>query len=236
MSLDDKQGLDDAFDRASSRYDLLTRLNPGYHRHLADAAAELARRVRGRGPLLDLGCGSGSSTRALLAAAPDAEITGVDASAGMLAQAAAKRWPEGVRFVRARAQDLPRALETPVAGAFAAYLFRNLTSSDRDAVLGQVLAALEPDGWLVVQEYSVAGRRRAGQIWTAVCWFVVIPLSALVGSSPRLYRYLWRSVRDFDSTADFMARMADAGFTDVATRTVPGWQRGILHTFVGRRP
>lgn len=236
MRLDDKQRLDDAFDRASSRYDLLTRLNPGYHRHLAAAASELVRRVSGRERLLDLGCGSGSSTRALLAAAPGARITAVDASAGMLAQAAGKKWPGGVRFVHARAQDLAEVLDAPVSGVLAAYLFRNLTPADRGAVLRHTLAALEPGGWLVVQEYSVAGRRLAGLVWTAVCWLVVIPLSALVGGSPRLYRYLWRSVRQFDSTAAFMDRLADAGFVDVATRTVPGWQEGILHVFVARRP
>lgn len=236
MSLDGKQGLDDAFDRASRRYDLLTGLNPGYHRHLATAAVELVKRTGGRGPLLDLGCGSGSSTRALVAAAPGVGITGVDASAGMLAAAAGKEWPDGVRFVQAFAQDLPEVLDAPVSGALAAYLFRNLTPADRDTVLRHAIAALEPGGWLVVQEYSVAGRRLAGLVWTLVCWLVVIPLSALVGGSPRLYRYLWRSVRDFDSTAAFMQRLADAGFTDVAVRTVPGWQRGILHTFVARRP
>ena len=233
--LDDKHGLDEAFDRASRRYDLLTRLNPGYHRHLADAATELVGRSGEEGELLDLGCGSGSSTRALLAAGAK-RITGVDASSGMLAHAAAKRWPEGVSFVHATAQELPAVLERPVDGVLAAYLFRNLTPDDRDLVLAEVARALRPGGWLVVQEYSVAGRPVAESVWTAVCWLVVIPLSLVVGGSPRLYRYLWRSARRFDSTAAFMERLAAAGFTDVAVRTVPGGQRGILHTFVARRP
>lgn len=233
--LDDKLGLDDAFDRASARYDLLTRLNPGYHRHLAAAAAELVTRCGSGGELLDLGCGSGSSTRALLDAGAD-RVTGVDASAGMLAHAATKRWPEGVGFVHATAQELPLVLAGPVAGVLAAYLFRNLAPGDRDVVLAEVAEALEPGGWVVVQEYSVAGRPVADLVWTLVCWLVVIPLSALVGGSPRLYRYLWRSARSFDSTGAFMDRLAATGFTDIAVRTVPGWQRGILHTFVARRP
>lgn len=233
-----KQDLDDAFDRASGRYDLLTRLNPGYHRHLAAAAVELLARLGFREGLrlVDLGCGSGASTVALLNVAPESvAIVGVDASAGMLAQAAAKNLPDRVRLLHATAQQLAEVVETPVDGVLAAYLFRNLKPADRDLVLAEAVALLAPGGWLVVQEYSVAGSRRAELIWTVVCWLIVIPLSILVGGSPVLYRYLWRSVREFDSPVVFMDRMAAAGFSDIATRTMTGWQRGILHTFVGRR-
>lgn len=234
-----KQDLDDAFDQASGRYDLLTRLNPGYHRHLAAAAGELLARVGQREGLrlVDLGCGSGASTVALLNVAPESvAIVGVDASAGMLAQAAAKNLPDRVRLLHATAQQLAEVVETPVDGVLAAYLFRNLKPADRDLVLAEAVALLAPGGWLAVQEYSVAGSRRAELIWTVVCWLIVIPLSILVGGSPVLYRYLWRSVREFDSPVVFMDRMAAAGFSDIATRTMTGWQRGILHTFVGRRP
>ena len=58
---------------------------------------------------------------------------------------------------------------------------------------------LRPGCWLAVQEYSVAGRSAARALWTVVCWLVVIPLSWLLRGSPRLYRYLWRSVLQFDS-------------------------------------
>ncbi|MFT4228101.1 hypothetical protein, partial [Micropruina sp.] len=37
--------LADAFDRAARRYDLLTGMNPGYHRHLDAAARRLADRL-----------------------------------------------------------------------------------------------------------------------------------------------------------------------------------------------
>jgi hypothetical protein len=33
-----------------------------------------------------------------------------------------------------------------------------------------------------------------------------------------------------------MARLRRAGFEDVRTRTVRGWQRHIIHTVHGRRP
>lgn len=231
-------GLDSGFDRAARRYDLLTGLNPGYHRHLAAAAGELVGRLDSAGPptLLDLGSGSGASTAALLDALPGAFVTAVDASAGMLEQARAKRWPASVRFVHAAAEQLPELGLAPSDGALAAYLFRNVPAEGRDHVLRLVHAQLRPGGWLVVQEYSVAGRRLRALVWTLVCWLVVIPLAFLLRGSPTLYTYLWRSVLDFDSTERFAARLAEAGFSDVARKDVRGWQRGILHTFVARRP
>lgn len=232
-------GLDDAFDRAAGRYDLMTRLNPGYHRHLRAAAGELVRRLDGRArpvTVLDLGCGSGSSTAALIEALPTARVVGVDASAGMLAQARAKPWPPGVEFVHAAAERLPDLGLAPGSGALAAYLFRNVPAEGRDDILRVVREQVEPGGWLAVQEYSVAGRWRAQVVWTLVCWLVVIPLALVVRAHPGLYVYLWRSVRQFDSTDAFAARLTASGFTDVARLEVDGWQRGILHTWLARRP
>lgn len=229
-------GLDRDFDRAAHRYDLLTRLNPGYHRHLAAAARQLADRLGAGHAVLDLGCGSGSSTSAVLGALPDATVSAIDASAGMLEHARAKPWPQTVRFLHAAAEQLPDLGLPPSDGALAAYLFRNIPAGGRDHVLRLVHEQLRPGGWLVVQEYSVAGRRLRSLVWTLVCWTVVIPLAFVLRGSPRLYTYLWRSVIDFDSTERFAARLVEAGFIDVARTDVRGWQRGILHTFVARRP
>ncbi len=63
-----------------------------------------------------------------------------------------------------------------------------------------------------------------------------MPLSALTGGNPRLYYYLWKSVVDNESIPNLMRRMDQAGFTDIATVTVPGWQRNILHIVKGRKP
>ena len=241
----------EAFDEAAARYDLMVALNPGYHHHLRSAAQALAERlprlVGSNGAavvrLADLGCGSGASTRALVEATRRigvrATIVGVDASAGMLAQARAKSWPPGITFEVGMAEDLAFARETwglgdRVPGVLAAYLFRNV--AERDKVLAAVFDLLDDDGSFVVQEYSVAGSPVAAAVWSLVCWTVVIPLSWLTTRQTRLYRYLWRSVLRFDSVQTFADRLYGAGFVDVEVRTVPGWQRGILHTFRARKP
>lgn len=234
-------GVNAAFDRGARRYDLLVGLNPGYHRELAEAAAALAERLDGAGRperVIDLACGSGASTRALVSALPGATILGVDASAGMLAQARRKPWPSSVDFRRATAGDLDVGALGAASwdGVFTAYLFRNVPVEARDRAVREVHDLLTPGGWLVVQEYSVAGRPWARRVWSVVSWLVIIPLGLLLDRNPGLYRYLWRSVLDFDSTTAFMDRLAAAGFTRIAHRTASGWQRGILQTFVARRP
>ncbi|MFG3229741.1 methyltransferase [Kitasatospora sp. NPDC048194] len=232
-----------AFDHAAPAYDLLTALNPG---HLA-ALRRSARRLRlsdgGVGlHVLDLGCGTGASTRALIEAAPHARITAVDASAGMLARAAAKSWPRNVTFLHRTAEHLvetgTETAATPGAGqrydaVFAAYLFRNTT--DPDAVLAGVHALLRPGGRLAVHEYSLSGSAAHRMLWNAVCRTVIEPAGALTGDRA-LYRHLRRSVLDFDTAPDFAARLARAGFAPVRTLPAAGWQTGIVHTFLAARP
>lgn len=93
-----------AFDRAAARYDLMVALNPGYHRHLHAAARALIDALPVPYPpgrparLVDLGCGSGASTTALLhefgtlqtETGHRVELLGLDASGGMLDRARRK--------------------------------------------------------------------------------------------------------------------------------------------------
>lgn len=234
------------FDGAASRYDLLTSLNPGYRRHLESAADALVSALPSDHPadrparLMDLGCGSGTSTGAILRSCRgrriDASVVGIDNSAGMLGIARAKKWPAGVTF-RCASVDEPETMDgeaNSVDGVFAAYLFRNLADPDR--ALQRVHRLLAPGGTLVVVDYSVADSARARAVWTAVCRGFIIPASRFVGGNPGLYRYLWRSVREFDGIGTFADRCRHAGFSDVRHRTVPGWQRGILHMFAMTKP
>ncbi|MCE3554685.1 class I SAM-dependent methyltransferase [Pseudonocardia sp. RS11V-5] len=232
-----------AFDDHAASYDRLVGRNPGYHEHLRLSARRLGRWSApqapardGTGPrLLDLGCGTGASTAALLAAAPDAEIVAVDGSAEMIAEARRKDWPDRVRFVHSRLEDLSTTgITGPFDGILAAYLVRNLP--DRDAGLRTMYDLLAPGAPIAVHEYSVRDSRRARAVWTAVSWGIIIPLGRRVTGSTDLYRYLWRSVLDFDGAGRLAARMRAAGFADVRVEPVTGWQRGIVHSFLGRRP
>lgn len=223
------------FDAAAATYDRLVGASPGYHRNLARSARRMSLPGDGAGlHLLDLGCGTGASTRALLSAAPQATITAVDASAGMLARARRSQWPSRVTFVHSRAEDLTEAgVHGPFDGILAAYLVRNLP--DPDPVLSGLRDLLVPGAPLAVHDYSLDGRALSRAIWSAVCWTVIIPSGRLATGSTDLYRYLWRSVLNFDTVDTLADRLRRNGLVDVSSATMPGWELGIVHTVVGRR-
>jgi ubiquinone/menaquinone biosynthesis C-methylase UbiE len=217
-----------AFDEGASAYDRLVGANPGYHDHLRLSAQRMRLPGDGRGlRLLDAGCGTGASTAALLAVAPQAEIVAFDASGEMLAQARAKTWPASVRFVHSRAEDLA---QSDVHGPFDGIL------ADPDGQLRALRDLLRPGGTLAVHEYSVRDSLRARAMWDLVAWTVIIPFGRFATGDATLYRYLWRSVNRFDGARRFRRRLRDAGFTAVHSETMTGWQRDVVHTFLATRP
>lgn len=230
----------DEFDHAAAAYDRLVAAHPGYHRDLRTSVRRLALPGPGTGlRLLDLGCGTGASTTALLDAFPTARIVGVDASPGMLEVAETKQWPSNVTFHRARAEEMTpervgELLEGPADAVLCAYLIRNLP--DPDLFLASVRALLRPGGRLALHEYSVADSLPARAVWNTVCWGVIIPAGRALTGRADLFRHLWRSVLGFDGRTALLARMRAAGLESVADAPLPGWRYGITHTFVGRRP
>jgi len=91
---DDRSGEESVwtgFNWTRERYEeLIARVTPGYHEQgglIADLLKPVAARWR-QGPfrILDLGTGTGSLSRSLLSAFPEAEVTALDVSAVMLAE------------------------------------------------------------------------------------------------------------------------------------------------------
>ncbi|EME55030.1 ubiquinone/menaquinone biosynthesis methyltransferase [Amycolatopsis decaplanina DSM 44594] len=223
-----------AFDTEARWYDRLVAANPGYHEHLRLSARRLGLPSDAGGlRLLDAGCGTGASTAALLSVAPGARITAFDASAEMLARARAKVWPAGVEFLHTPVEELA-GVRGPFDAIISAYLLRNL--ADPTAGLRRLRTLLRPGGRIAVHEYSVRDSRRARWIWNAVCAGVIIPLGKVTTGDATLYRHLRRSVLEFDGLGSLTQRLHDAGFTDVRTGSVHGWQKGIVHTVLGTNP
>ncbi|WP_410600036.1 class I SAM-dependent methyltransferase [Amycolatopsis sp. lyj-90] len=223
-----------AFDTEARWYDRLVGRNPGYHEHLRLSAQRLDLPFESRGlRLLDAGCGTGASTAALLSVASHATITAFDASGEMLKRARAKSWPDTVEFVHTPVEELD-GVRGPFDAVLASYLLRNL--ADPTAGLRRLRGLLRPGGQIALHEYSVRDSRRARWIWNAVCAGVIIPLGKVTTGDATLYRHLRRSVLEFDGITALTQRLRDAGFTDVRTESMPGWQHGVVHTVLGTNP
>jgi len=225
--------LANGFNRVADTYDLLTALNPGYRRHLALSARRLQLAPDAR--ILDLCCGTGQSTLALRAAYPHATLVGLDVAADMLQVARTRPELAGVTFLHGDATD-PRGagVEGEFDGILMAYGIRNVAA--RDTCLAALRELLAPGAPVCFHEYSVAASRWSRLVWRLVTTLVVTPLARVVAGDSGLFTYLRRSVLTFDSVPAFERRLQAAGFAQVRTLPMGGWQRGIVHSFLAQRP
>jgi ubiquinone/menaquinone biosynthesis C-methylase UbiE len=220
------------FDQVAPAYDLLQTLNPGYERHLRLSARRM--RLPPEARILDLCCGTGLSTEALIEAYPRARITALDASEGMLEVARAKPALARVKFVHGDAMDPGASAEGPFDGVLMAYGIRNMP--DIDGCLARVRDLLAPLGVVCFHEYSVADSPLGRTLWKVVSSAIIIPLGMATTGSSDVFRYLRRSVLEFDGASAFEARLARAGFVEVRRESMDGWQRDIVHSFLARKP
>ena len=221
------------FNRVAKRYDLLNAFNPGYEKHLRWSARRMELGPGSR--VLDLCCGTGMSTSALVRHYPSAEIVGLDASEGMLEVARRKAELSSIEFICGNAMDPEGAgVSGPFDGILMAYGIRNMP--DPDLCLSRLLPLLRPGGVIAFHEYSVADSPFAKAVWNTVAGTVIIPFGIAATQSIDLFRYLRRSVNEFDGAEAFKSRLVRAGFVDVNSQPMDGWQRGIVHTFLAKRP
>jgi ubiquinone/menaquinone biosynthesis C-methylase UbiE len=232
LTTQSRSELANEFDHVAGRYDLLQRLNPGYRTHLAWSAKRLRAPARAR--ILDLCCGTGLSTEAIVACYPDAEVTGLDLSGGMLNVARQKPALRNVRFVNGDAMDLGGSgVHGPFDAILMAYGIRNVPNAD--LCLARLREHLAVGARIAFHEYLVSGSRLHRAIWNTVASSIIIPLGAVATGRAELFRYLKQSVVEFDSRETFEARLRAAGFHDVHTEPMSGWQRGIVHTVLATR-
>ena len=109
--------------------------------------------------VLDLGCGGGTLTLALLDRYPQASATLVDFSKPMLAEARERLAPFGAqcRFVErdlsARGWQREIDAQAPFDAVVSGFAIHHLTDDDKRALYGEVFALLRPGGWFVNIEH-----------------------------------------------------------------------------------
>jgi demethylmenaquinone methyltransferase/2-methoxy-6-polyprenyl-1,4-benzoquinol methylase len=227
------------FDSIAPRYDLLNHvLSANVDRLWWRRAARRFRDVLTRpdAAILDICCGTGDMTMALLKHRPRGAhpILAADFSRGMLERGAHKFNRQGVTVLEADALHLPlrdNSLDLIVT----AFGFRNL--ANYEAGLREFHRVLKPGGQLGILEFSEPGGL-IGKAY-AVYFRRVLPAIGhiicgnLSGSAAGPYNYLPTSVGNFPPPAEMQEMLRSAGYSEYF------WQPytfGIAGLYTAARP
>jgi len=211
------------FDNIAPSYDKLNHiLSAGIDRWWWWRAARNFRAVLARpeAVVLDLCCGTGDMTAALLQLRPSSAtpIIGLDFSAQMLDRARTKYAAANVLWVEGDAMHLPYP-DASFDLVTAAFGFRNLTNYAEG--LAEIHRVLAPGGRIAILECNQPDGL-SGLLYTLYFRYVLPVIGGLISGDFKAYRYLPASVARFPRPPQMFALMAAAGFAK------PTWDGYLL--------
>ena len=212
------------FNSIAPSYDLLNHLlSMGLDRHWWTRSAR-AFQTTLKNPeahVLDLCCGTGDMTAALLGLRPtQAEpVIGLDFSAHMLSLARKKYSSANAQWVEGDAMHLPYA-DASFDLVTSAFGFRNLTNYT--AGLAEIYRVLKPGGHIGILDCNQPSGI-SGALYTLYFRYGLPIIGGLISGDFASYRYLPASVARFPRPPQMISLMNDAGFCDCA------WDGYLLH-------
>jgi demethylmenaquinone methyltransferase/2-methoxy-6-polyprenyl-1,4-benzoquinol methylase len=205
------------FNSIAPSYDLLNHLlSMGLDRRWWNRAAKsfAAALARPEAKVLDLCCGTGDMTAALLAQRPATgePITGLDFSAEMLDRARRKYSSGNVIWVEGDAMHLPFADNT-FDLVTAAFGFRNLTNYAEALV--EICRVLRPGGQIGILECNQPDGL-SGLVYNLHLHHILPFVGGAISGDHAAYRYLPASIGRFPRPPQMLVMLAKAGFTGSA--------------------
>jgi demethylmenaquinone methyltransferase/2-methoxy-6-polyprenyl-1,4-benzoquinol methylase len=205
------------FDSIAPSYDLLNHLlSMGLDRRWWSRSAHAFQGIleNPEARVLDLCCGTGDMTAALLALRPQpAEpVTGLDFSAEMLSRARKKFHAANVLWVEGDAMHLPYA-DASFDLVTSAFGFRNLTNYAGG--LAEIYRVLKPEGRIGILECNQPGGI-SGAVYTLYFRYGLPLIGGIISGDWKAYRYLPESVARFPRPPQMLAKMVEAGFRECA--------------------
>jgi demethylmenaquinone methyltransferase/2-methoxy-6-polyprenyl-1,4-benzoquinol methylase len=205
------------FDQIAPRYDLLNHvLSCNIDRVWWRRTAGSFRQVLARpdAQILDLCCGTGDMTLALLRHRPKngLPVLAADFAHQMLLRGAAKIIPRGALPVEADALHLPLPSDS-IDLLTTAFGFRNL--ANYRAGLEEFYRTLKPGGELGILDFSEPGGLM-GKLYTFYFRRVLPAVGSLVSGVSGPYRYLPSSVQRFPAPTELLQTMESVGFDQVS--------------------
>jgi len=214
------------FDGVAKRYDLTNAILSGGNAPLWRTATVKAIDPKPGERVLDIACGTGTSTAAI--AKRGARVIGVDFSAGMIAEAL-RRHPE-IEFVEGDAQALPFG-DAEFDAVTVSFGLRNF--ADPQVALAEMYRVLVPGGRLVVTEFSTPPVAIVRATYTGYLRRVLPAIARRTSSNPEAYSYLGESIEAWPDQIQLSGWLRAAGFTRVAYRNLTA---GIVAMHRGHKP
>jgi demethylmenaquinone methyltransferase/2-methoxy-6-polyprenyl-1,4-benzoquinol methylase len=205
------------FDAIAPRYDLLNHvLSLNIDRLWWWRTARVFRAILARpeAQVLDICCGTGDMTLALLRRRPTGAvpIIAADFAHQMLVRGAAKFSHAGAVAIEADALHLPFA-EASLNLVTTAFGFRNL--SNYAAGLREFHRVLAPAGQLGILDFSEPGGL-LGKLYAFYFRRILPGIGKALSGTAGPYAYLPSSVQKFPSPPAMLSMMREAGYTDVS--------------------
>lgn len=221
------------FDAIAPRYDFLNRLlslrqDVSWRRQMIRAI-----RMPKRGTLLDVACGTGDVIIEALKQKPLSAACGVDFAPEMLMIArnkiAGTEHAAPVWLLVANGLRLPFAAGS-IDAVTIAFGIRNII--DRHSALAGFREVLKPGGTLAVLELNTPPPGLLRRLYLLYFEKILPAIGGLFSKNMGAYQYLPASVLNFPPPKAFAKMMQDAGFTDVAWKSLTF---GIATVYIGRK-
>lgn len=218
------------FDRISPVYDLMNQLISGFQEPRWRRRAVREARLRPGDVALDVACGTGKVSTALLkVVGPSGRVTGLDFSPGMIDRARRERpSAPNLAFVVGDALAIPFG-DAEFDASTIAFGMRNLPDYARG--FSEMTRVVRPGGRVVCLEIS---RPRSALGRAIQRWFDwVVPIIGRVMGQGSAYAYLVASTRGYPGPERIAGIMREVGLEDVRWRPLSG---GIVTLHAGTKP
>lgn len=182
---------------------------------------------------LDVGCGTGDVSLAIVKQSHSSRVVGIDPSEGMLRIGIEKVGQSGLQGNITLLPGDVLNLQFPdktFDGAIASFCIRNVT--DRKRALAEIRRVIRPGGVFVILELIEPDGLLMKPLFRLYSKVVMPIITGLMSSIPA-YRYLSDSMADFPRPGVWLQLMSEAGFSGTGYRPLTA---GITRIFVGKVP